>query len=71
MFSKNVGYLDRGLRVAIAIVLLFLGLYTLVGSVWGIVLTGLGLIALVTGLLGTCPLYRLLGISTCKTRRQS
>ncbi len=31
----------------------------------------LGLIPLVTGVLGSCPLYTLLGISTCAIRKQT
>ncbi len=55
----NESKLDRGLRVVLGVVLLalvFVGPKTL----WGLV----GLIPLVTGFVGFCPLYRLLGIST-------
>ena len=34
-------------------------------ALWGVVLVGV----LVTGLIGSCPLYRLLGINTCVMRR--
>ncbi|MGH7696144.1 MAG: YgaP family membrane protein [Gemmatimonadaceae bacterium] len=56
----NEGSLDRVLRVALGLVLLSL---TLVGpkTPWGL----LGLLPLVTGLIGFCPLYRVLGLSTC------
>ena len=60
MFTTNVGSVDRLLRIAIGIVLIalvFIGPQT----PWG----WLGLIPLVTGFLRTCPLYSLLGISTC------
>lgn len=63
MFRNNVGSLDRLLRVGVGLLLIalvFLGPQT----PWG----WLGLIPLVTGLLGTCPLYTLLKINTC-TRR--
>ena len=53
----NVGGLDRALRVGIGIMLLSL---MVVGprTTWGL----LGLIPLVTGLVGWCPLYAVLGI---------
>jgi hypothetical protein len=60
MFTTNVGSADRLLRIAIGIVLIalvFIGPQT----PWG----WLGLIPLATGFLRTCPLYSLLGISTC------
>lgn len=63
MFRNNVGSLDRLLRVGVGLVLIalvFLGPQT----PWG----WLGLIPLVTGLLGTCPLYTLIGFSTCSRR---
>lgn len=60
MFRKNEGTIDRALRVVIGIVLLalvFVGPKTPFG--W------LGIIPLATGLIGSCPLYTLLGLSTC------
>lgn len=63
MIHINEGTLDRALRIAIGIALLslaFLG----PKSAWGF----LGLIPLATGLMGFCPLYRMLGISTCPMR---
>lgn len=58
--SKNEGTLDRVLRVVLGLVLLSL---VFVGpqSLWGLI----GLVPLVTGLVGTCPIYLALGIRTC------
>lgn len=63
MFKFNVGGLDRVLRIVLGFVLLAL---VFVGpkTQWGLV----GLVPLFTGLLGTCPLYTLFGISSCKAR---
>jgi len=60
MFSRNEGNVDRTLRVIAGIVLISL---VFVGpqTVWG----WIGLVPLVTGLVGTCPVYSLLGINTC------
>jgi hypothetical protein len=59
-FKINEGTVDRSLRVIAGIGLLSL---TVLGpkTAWGLV----GLPLLVTGLAGTCPLYTLLGLSTC------
>jgi hypothetical protein len=58
--TKNEGTIDRALRVIAGLVLLslvFIGPQTL----WGLI----GIVPLATGLLGTCPLYSILGINTC------
>jgi hypothetical protein len=59
--TANEGTLDRAVRVVIGLALLSL---TVVGprTLWGLV----GLVPLGTGLLGVCPVYSILGISTCK-----
>jgi hypothetical protein len=61
--TTNEGTIDRVARVALGLVLLGLALrgqYT----PW----TWIGVVPLLTGLLGTCPVYSVLGISTCKAR---
>jgi hypothetical protein len=61
--TRNEGMIDRVARVALGVVLLVLamrGLYT----PW----TWIGVVPLLTGLVGVCPLYSVLGISTCKVR---
>jgi hypothetical protein len=59
----NESSIDRALRVVLGVVLLSL---VVVGpqTMWGL----LGLVPLLTGLFGFCPLYRVLGISTCSVR---
>ena len=59
----NEGKIDRVIRVILGIVLLAL---VFVGpkTPWG----WIGLVPLITGLVGFCPLYKLLGVSTCPTK---
>lgn len=64
LFKSNVGSLDRGLRVLVGVVLLALVALQEIG-LWGLV----GLVPLLTGLLGYCPLYHVIGIDSCGTRR--
>ncbi len=58
--SNNVGIIDRVVRIIAGLVLLAL---VVVGpkTAWGFV----GLVPLLTGLVGNCPLYRVFGLSTC------
>jgi hypothetical protein len=63
LMIKNVGSLDRGLRLALGIGLLAMA-FTGPRTAWGY----LGFIPLLTGALGTCPLYSLLKLNTCGTR---
>ena len=62
MLKKNVGNADRAFRTILGIGLISLAF---VGpkTVWGWV----GIIPLLTAFVGSCPLYSLLGISTCTT----
>jgi len=63
--NKNVGTLDKILRVVIGILLIAFALplgFPQTGWNW----TGwIGVIPLLTAVIGFCPLYRIVGISTC------
>jgi hypothetical protein len=64
MTFRNEGTIDRTLRViagAALVSLVFVGPET----PWG----WIGLVPLVTGLVGNCPVYSLLGISTCPIKQ--
>lgn len=63
MFKTNEGRIDRTLRVMAGlalIALVFVGPQT----PWG----WIGLVPLITGLIGWCPAYTLLGIRTCPAK---
>lgn len=70
MFT-NVGMTDRFLRLLLASGLLYLGLFNYSHSALGIGLDVAGAVALLTGLIGFCGLYRLLGINTSQSRENS
>jgi hypothetical protein len=64
LFPVNEGTVDRVLRVVAGLVglsLVFVGPKTM----WGLV----GLLPLMTGALGSCPLYTVLGLSTCPMKK--
>lgn len=62
--KTNEGTFDRVARVIVGLVILslvFVGPQTL----WGY----LGLIPIITGLVGFCPIYKILGLSTCPMKK--
>lgn len=59
---------DRLLRVAVGVVLLIVGFGLLDGAA-GVVVGVVGLVPLLTGLVGWCPLYSVFGFRTNRTDR--
>lgn len=60
----NESGLDRIIRIALGLVLLYLGFSGVVGGGLGVFLIVLGFIPLLTGVVGWCPLYALFKIRT-------
>lgn len=59
LFKSNTGKIDRIIRIVVGVLLVgnvFTGLQSPIG--W------IGLILIVTGIFGTCPIYSLLGLNT-------
>ena len=63
--KSNVGGIDRILRIVVGLVLIGLAVTGHIGA-WG----WIGIVPVITGALGTCPLYSMLGFSTCPMSRQ-
>lgn len=64
MFKENVGTIDRIIRVVLGLVVLslaFVGPETPFGY--------LGIIFIATGLMKTCPIYSIFGMSTCPLKK--
>jgi len=59
--KKNIGSFERGIRIIAGAAILSLA-FAGPQTAWGYV----GMVPLLTGLIGWCPPYALLGISTCK-----
>ncbi len=66
--TQNVGPADRIVRIVLGIAFAY-GALALSGA-WVWVLGILAAVALITGVTGFCPLYRLLGINTNRRRRE-
>ncbi|MDZ4261598.1 MAG: DUF2892 domain-containing protein [Pseudomonadota bacterium] len=58
----NVGTIDRTIRVVVGLVMAVLAFAGALGA-WA----WIGVVLLLTGIIGVCPLYKLFGINTCPT----
>ncbi|WP_422371186.1 YgaP family membrane protein [Hoeflea sp.] len=67
MFKTNVGGIDRILRIVAGLVLLAM-FFIYPDASWRY-FTLIGVVPLLTGLFSTCPLYSILGLSTCPAKR--
>jgi hypothetical protein len=67
MFTKNEGTLDRAFRIIAGLALLA-GFFAMPEAAyrWAFLI---GIVPLATGLIGSCPLYAMLGLSTCPVKR--
>ena len=68
--TANVGSIDRILRLVIGLALVILPLIQ-VPAIWGnglimVIAMVVGLVLVLTALMRFCPLYRLLGMNTCR-----
>jgi len=66
MFNSNVGSADRTFRIVLGLVLLALAFFVISGF-WAAVAGLFGVIFLVTGIVGWCPLYWPFKFSTRKS----
>jgi hypothetical protein len=63
---RNLGKLDRLIRVTIAVFLILMILSNSILGIWAIVSGILAIVLLATAIYGTCPLYSLLKLSSLK-----
>lgn len=63
--TRNMGNLDRILRTIVAVVVGFLVYNGNITGTLGTVLAVVAVVFLLTSLISFCPLYKLLGLSTC------
>ncbi|RLD38954.1 MAG: DUF2892 domain-containing protein [Bacteroidetes bacterium] len=58
--KKNVGTIDKVIRIILAVIIGALGYYY--QSWWGLI----AIVPLLTGFIGYCPAWSIFGLSTCK-----
>ncbi|MBK9508164.1 MAG: DUF2892 domain-containing protein [Cytophagaceae bacterium] len=68
--KKNMGLIDRGLRVLVALVLAFLYYNGTLTGTWGIVALVIAVVFLLTSLISFCPLYTVIGLNTSDKRNK-
>ncbi len=68
MKKKNMGSIDKVIRIIIAVVLIVLFTTGKISGTTGVVLLALAGIFVLTSLISFCPLYLPFGISTCKKK---
>jgi hypothetical protein len=67
MLAKNVGGIDRALRIVVGLALIAGFFLNSDGAYRWLYL--IGIVPLATGLMQSCPLYSVLGFSTCPMKR--
>ncbi len=66
--KKNLGKTDRIVRLVLALILVILLVANVISGTLGWILGILAVIFLVTSAVSFCPLYYVLGMSTCETK---
>lgn len=67
-YTNEAGW-DRALRILLGLVMIYLGWFVIGDGLVGAVFKIFGFLPLITGLLGWCPFYSILGFATKKIRR--
>ena len=62
--APNVGTLDRLLRIALGLALLYLAFFDSVLAKYGA--AAIGIVMLLVAALRVCPIYSALGVKTCR-----
>jgi hypothetical protein len=69
--KKNMGGLDRMIRIVIAIVLIVLYFTDQISGITGIILLVLAGIFVLTSLVRVCPLYMPFGLNSCTKKEKA
>jgi hypothetical protein len=68
MSYRNLSTLDRTIRIVLGVLMLTAAWTGLAEGIWQSALEVFGWVPLVTGIVGWCPIYALLGFSTYRPR---
>ncbi|MBL7843926.1 MAG: DUF2892 domain-containing protein [Cyclobacteriaceae bacterium] len=67
--KKNMGNTDKAIRIVLAIVFAALYFTNTVTGTLGLVLLILGAVFVLTSVVSFCPLYTIVGLNTCPTKK--
>ncbi|ROL60454.1 DUF2892 domain-containing protein [Bacteroidetes/Chlorobi group bacterium ChocPot_Mid] len=66
--KKNMGSIDKIIRIVVALLIIVLFFAKILSGTVAIILLVISLIFILTSIVGFCPLYRIFGLTTCKTK---
>ncbi|MEP6794722.1 MAG: DUF2892 domain-containing protein [Saprospiraceae bacterium] len=64
--KKNIGSADKIIRILVAVIIAGLYFTNLISGTTAIILLAVGVVFILTSLIGTCPIYLALGINSNK-----
>jgi hypothetical protein len=64
--KKNVGSIDKGIRILVALILVVLYFTNVISGTLGIIILALSAVFVITSLLSFCPIWKVLGLNTMK-----
>jgi len=67
--KTNVGTADRMIRLVLAVIFVVLYFTETITGTLGYVLLALGSVFAITSMVGFCPLYAIVGLNTCPTKK--
>jgi uncharacterized MAPEG superfamily protein len=67
--NKNMGNLDKLIRVLLAMVFVVLYLTGTVTGTLGLALVAIAVLFILTSIVSFCPLYTIFGINTCSIKK--
>ena len=67
--KKNMGSIDRGIRIALALLFVLLYFTNVVTGTIGLVFLLLAVVFALTSAMSFCPLYLPFGLKTCRTKK--
>ena len=70
IMKKNMGTLDKAIRIIVALVIVALYFANIINGITAIVAGVIAVIFFLTSVISFCPLYAPFGISTCKSKKQ-
>ncbi len=71
MLEKNLGTLDKTLRITLSIITVILYCVGVIDGALGYILMVIAILGLFTGFISFCPLYSLFDISTCNKKTEN
>lgn len=69
--KKNMGFADRIIRLLPAAFIFIMWYQQIISGPLAIVLLVIAVVFVITSFIGFCPLYKLFGFSTCRTKKEA